>query len=264
MFTPSGISYTRLAYVYNSQRPRPRGKCRYSPPATGNKPNQAPLCRVIPRAQTPTQRRAESRSIYTHAAAKRTPPRCMHHLPLVTAHTVRSHKGHAGTHSAPVSAQVHTDRKNVQSHLFTGREGAAVPAGGQGEKRGGLGEPLCCRSTHRIVRKTGGGGYTRTQNTLDTSEPLIAKASPHLRGAEAPPGQGICCRPKGDSPLKTVTLKQRPDKSQPPLARENESKVSCHLQGRGHPSTDSSHSHPPGTHTPSRWRPSTSCNRQKT
>ena len=48
----------------------------------------------------------------------------------------------------PVSAQVHTDIKNVQSHLFTGREGAAVPAGGQGEKGGGGGgEPLCCRST---------------------------------------------------------------------------------------------------------------------
>ena len=97
-----------------------------------NQPNQAPLCRVLPRAQTPTQQRAERRSINTHAAAKRTPPRCMHHLPLVTAHTVRSHKVHVGTHSAPVSAQVHTDIKNVQSHLFTGREGAAVPAGGQG------------------------------------------------------------------------------------------------------------------------------------
>ena len=80
-------------------------------------PNQAPLCRVLPRAQTPTQQRPERRSINTHAAAKRTPPRCMHHLPLVTAHTVRSHKVHASTHSAPVSAQVHTDIKNVQSHL---------------------------------------------------------------------------------------------------------------------------------------------------
>ena len=77
------------------------------------------------------------RSMNTHAAAKHTPPRCMHHLPLVIAHTVRSHKVHVGTHSAPVSAQLHTDIKNVQSHLFTGREGAAVPAGGQGGMGGG-------------------------------------------------------------------------------------------------------------------------------
>ena len=190
MFTPSGISYTRLAYVYNSQRPRPRGKCRYSAPATGNKPNQAPLCRVIPRAQTPTQRRTESRSIYTHAAAKRTPPRCMHHLPLVTAHTVRSHKGHAGTHSAPVSAQVHTDIKNVQSHLFTGREGAAVPAGGQGEKRGGGGgtallsqhAPNCAenggRGVHTYPKHS---GYIRTTNSQSQSTPAGRRSTPGPR-----------------------------------------------------------------------------------
>ena len=163
MFTPSGISYTRLAYVYNSPRPRPRGKRRYSPPATGNQPNQAPLCRVLPRAQTPTKRRAERRSINTHAAAERTPPRCMHHLPLVTAHTVRSHKGHAGTHSARVSTQVHTDIKNVQSHLLTGREGAAVPAGSQEEIRGGWGN----RSQHALnSAEIGGGGGTHVPKAL--------------------------------------------------------------------------------------------------
>ena len=124
-----------------------------------NQPNQAPLCRVLPRAQNPTQRRAERRSINTHAAAKHTPPRCMHHLPLVTAHTMRSHKGHAGTHSAPVSAQVHTDIKNVQSHLFEGREGAAVPAGGRRDQKGGRGGGSALLSQHALKSGHQGGTY---------------------------------------------------------------------------------------------------------
>ena len=231
-----------------------------SPPATGNQPNQAPLCRVLPRAQTPTQRHAERRSINTHAAAKRMPPRCMHHLPLVTAHTVRSHRGHAGTHSAPVSVQVHTDIKNVQSHLFTGREGAAVPAGGQGEEGGGGDRSAVAARTEL----SGYRGGTYVPKTLWIPQNHYQPKPVHTCGApKHPRAKAFAAGQRGIAPPKTETLAQCPDKSQLPLTRENESKVSGHLQGHGHSSTGSSPGHHLGTYTPSRWRPSTSCNPRK-
>ena len=45
-----------------------------------------------PPGSDPNPATRRRRFMNTHAAAKRTPPRCMHHLPLVTAHTVRSQK----------------------------------------------------------------------------------------------------------------------------------------------------------------------------
>ena len=163
-----------------------------------NQPNQAPFCRVLPRAQNPTQRQAERRSINTHAAAERTSPRCMHHLPLVTAHTVRSHKGHTGTHSAPVSAQVHTDIKSVQSHLFTGKEGAAVPAGGRGDPKGG-GDRSAVAVRTELSGYEGVQTYPKQPGNLSTtviqsqSTPAGRRSSPgprHLlpaKGGDSPP-----------------------------------------------------------------------------
>ena len=96
-----------------------------------NQPNQAPLCRVLPRAQTPTQRRAEG------APSIRTRPQnTRHHAACTTYPWLLPARCDHTKFTLPVSAQVHTDIKNVQSHLYTGREGAVVPAGGKGGRGG--------------------------------------------------------------------------------------------------------------------------------
>ena len=106
----------------------------------------------------------------THAAAKRTPPRCMHHLPLVTAHTVRSQKFTPALIRPPYQLRSILTQSNIQGHLCTGREGAAVPAGGHGEREGGGGirSAVAPRTDVRLPR----GAHTFAKNNLGLSRRL--------------------------------------------------------------------------------------------
>ena len=107
-------------------------------------------------------------------------------------------------------------------------------------------------------------GGTYVPKTIWISQNHYQPKPVHTCGApKLPRAKAFAASQRGIAPPKTETLTQCPVKSQPPLTRENESKVSGHLQGRGHPSTESSPRHHLGTYTPSRWRPSTSVTPRK-
>ena len=218
--SPSCISYTRLhmcttASVHVHVRSAASLHLPPEPTQSGSSVPSTPL------GSEPNPATRRRRSINTHGAAERTPPRCMHHLPLVTAHTVLSLKGHAGTHSAPVSPQVHTDIKNVQSHLFTCREGAAVPAGGGRDQKGGGGGG----NRSAVAARTEISGHQRgtyVPKTIWNLRTTISQSQSTPAGRRSSPGPRHLLPAKGGiTPPKTETLTQCPAKSQPPLIREN-------------------------------------------